>query len=70
MRTVREKLIPYPGILHGCYRNSQLASAGVATMSGVHRAMRTWTEMVDLYVCLTEFAKQKFIEGGFRLIRL
>ena len=58
------KVIPYPGILHGCYRNSQLASAGVATMSGVHRAMRTWTEMVDLYVCLTEFAKQKFIEGG------
>jgi glycosyltransferase involved in cell wall biosynthesis len=58
------KVIPYPGILRGCYRNSQLASAGVATMSGVHRAMRTWTEMVDLYVCLTEFAKQKFIEGG------
>ena len=58
------KVIPYPGVLRGCYRNSQLASAGVAAMSGVHRAMRTWTEIVDLYVCLTEFAKQKFIEGG------
>ncbi len=58
------KVIPYPGIIGGCYRNSQVASAGVATMLGMHRAMRTWTEMVDLYVCLTEFAKQKFIGGG------
>ncbi|NJN10977.1 MAG: glycosyltransferase family 4 protein [Richelia sp. RM1_1_1] len=58
------KVIPYPGVLRGCYRNSQIASAGVATMLGVHRAMRSWTGMVDLYICLTEFAKHKFIEGG------
>lgn len=58
------KPIPYPGVLHGCYRNSQVASTGVATMLTVHRAMKTWTEMVDVYVCLSEFAKQKFIEGG------
>lgn len=58
------KVIPYPGILRGCYRNSQVASAGVATMLGIHRAMKTWTEKVDLYVCLTEFARRKFIEAG------
>ncbi len=58
------KIIPYPGVLHGCYRNSELASAGVATMLSVHRAMRTWTEMVDVYVCLSKFARRKFIEGG------
>ena len=58
------KVIPYPGVIQGCYRNSQVASAGVATMLGVHRAMKTWTEMVDVYVCLTEFAKQKFIEAS------
>ncbi|MEA5598352.1 glycosyltransferase family 4 protein [Rivularia sp. UHCC 0363] len=58
------KVIPYPGVLRGCYRNSQVVSAGVASMLSVHRAMRSWTEMVDLYICLTEFAKQKFIEGG------
>jgi glycosyltransferase involved in cell wall biosynthesis len=27
--------------------------------------MRTWMEMVDIYISLTEFAKQKFIAGGF-----
>lgn len=58
------KFIPYPGIQHGCYRENKVASAAVATMLGVHRAMNTWTKMVDLYICLTEFAKQKFIQAG------
>ena len=58
------QFIPYPGVQHGCYRDSKVASAGVATMLGVHRAMNTWTKMVDLYICLTEFAKQKFIQAG------
>lgn len=58
------KFIPYPGVQHGCYRENKVASAAVATMLGVHRAMNTWTKMVDLYICLTEFAKQKFIQAG------
>ncbi len=58
------KLVPYPGILHSCYRESQAASAGVAAMLTFHRALRTWTKMVDTYIALTEFARQKFIEGG------
>jgi glycosyltransferase involved in cell wall biosynthesis len=58
------KFIPYPGVLHGCYRESQIQSGGVATMITVHRAMSTWTEMVDVYIALTEFARQKFIAGG------
>lgn len=56
--------IPYPGVMHGCYRDSKVASAGVATMLSVHRAMNTWTKMVDSYITLTEFARQKFIAGG------
>jgi glycosyltransferase involved in cell wall biosynthesis len=58
------KPIPYPGILHHCYRESQSASAGVAAMLAVHRTLNTWTKMVDLYIALTQFARQKFIEGG------
>ena len=50
--------------MHGCYRENKVASGAVATMLGVHRAMNTWTKMVDLYICLTEFAKQKFIQAG------
>ncbi|MEO0935291.1 MAG: glycosyltransferase, partial [Cyanobacteria bacterium J06641_2] len=59
------KNIPFPGVMHGCYRNSRPASGAVATMLTVHRAMRTWTEMVDVYISLTEFARQKFIAAGF-----
>lgn len=58
------KIVPYPGIVHSCYRQNTIASAGVATMISFHRAMRTWTSKVDIYIALTEFARQKFIEGG------
>ena len=58
------KPIPYPGVVRGCYRESPVASAGVATMLVVHRALKTWTKMVDLYICLTKFAREKMIEGG------
>jgi glycosyltransferase involved in cell wall biosynthesis len=58
------KFVPYPGVLHGCYRESRAASSGVTTMITLHRAMNTWNEMVDVYIALTEFARQKFIEGG------
>ena len=34
-------------------------------MLTVHRLMQTWMQKVDLYIALTEFARQKFIQGGF-----
>lgn len=58
------KAIPWPGVVHKCYRGSRAASGLVATMLTTHRALGTWTEMVDVYVALTEFARGKFIEGG------
>lgn len=58
------KPVPYPAIIHGCYRQSQIASGGVTTMLSVHRGLQTWQRQVDKYIALTEFAKQKFIEGG------
>ena len=58
------KAVPWPGVVHGCYRGSRAASGVIATMLTVHRALRTWTEMIDVYVALTEFARNKFIEGG------
>ncbi|MBW4509585.1 MAG: glycosyltransferase [Scytonematopsis contorta HA4267-MV1] len=59
-----DKLVPYPGVMHGCYRENRPASAAVATMITTHRAMQTWSKMVDTYITLTEFARQKFIQGG------
>ena len=58
------KRFAWPGIVHGCYRQSRSASAVVATMVGVHHALGTWRSMVDRYIVLTQFARAKFIELG------
>lgn len=59
------KVFKYPGILHGCYRGSRLATATVAAMTAFHTLKGTWTNRVDLYVALTDFVRDKFIEAGF-----
>lgn len=58
------KPFPWPGIRHACYRGSRTATATTAAMLGVHHGLRTWTRQVDAYVALTEFGKEKFVEGG------
>ncbi|NEQ38352.1 MAG: glycosyltransferase family 4 protein [Okeania sp. SIO3I5] len=58
------KFVPWPGVLHACYRDSRPTTAVVAAMLTVHRIMATWEKMVDVYITLTEFASQKLIEGG------
>jgi len=55
---------PLPGVLHACYRGSRSASGVVAGMLAYHKLRRTYHEMVDVYIALTEFSKQKFIEAG------
>ncbi|HZQ51631.1 MAG TPA: glycosyltransferase [Bryobacteraceae bacterium] len=57
-------LAPYRAVIHGCYRNSSLASAAVASMLTIHRIAGTWTRKVNTYIALTEFARNKFIQGG------
>ena len=52
------------GVLHGCYRDSRAKTSAVALMLTVHRWRRTWSEMVDCFVALSGFSRQKFIQGG------
>lgn len=54
-----------PGIVRRCYRNSVLATATVATISGIHHLLGTWERQVDRYIAVSEFTKRKMIEGGF-----
>jgi glycosyltransferase involved in cell wall biosynthesis len=58
------KSVPLPGILHGCYRESRVQTGAVTVMLTIHRMLRTWAKAVDIYVALTEFAREKFIAGG------
>jgi glycosyltransferase involved in cell wall biosynthesis len=50
--------------VHGCYRDSRAQTAVVAAILTFHRWLNTWDEQVDAYIALTEFARQKFIQGG------
>ena len=54
----------FNGLLHRCYQDSFGASAFAAANTGIHRQLGTWTKNVDLFLCLTEFAKACFIEAG------
>lgn len=58
------KSFPLPGVVHGCYRGSQGASATVATMLGLHTCLGTWHNKVDTFIAYSQFAMQKFIQGG------
>lgn len=58
------KLLPWPAVQHHCYRESTSASAAVATLLTTHRLLQTWKYQVDAYIALTEFARDKFIQGG------
>jgi len=54
-----------PALKHKCYRGSLSATAVVTTMVAAHRFLGTWGRAVDLYFTPSEFARRKYIEGGF-----
>jgi glycosyltransferase involved in cell wall biosynthesis len=54
----------WPGIVHGCYRESRIITAVTAGMLSFHRAIGTWDASIDAYIALSEFCRRKFIEGG------
>jgi len=58
------KKVPWRGVLHGCYRDSQVQSAAVAVMVAVHQIRGTWQERVDAHITLTDFQRQKMIQAG------
>lgn len=59
------KLVPWPGVFHACYRNSRAESGVVASMLTLHRFFGTWKETVDLYIAPTAFIRDKFVANGF-----
>jgi glycosyltransferase involved in cell wall biosynthesis len=64
------RAVPWPAVVHRCYRDDRAASATVAGMITVHRALGTWTNRVDAYIALTNFARRKFIAGGLPAQRI
>ncbi len=64
------KPLAWPGVVHACYRGSRVTTAVTAAAVAAHRAMGTWENAVDAYVCLTDFARDKFVAGGLPVAKL
>ena len=52
-------------IKFGCYRGSRTQTVPLVAMVKFNEYIKTWKEHIDQFICLSEFAKNKFINGGF-----
>jgi glycosyltransferase involved in cell wall biosynthesis len=55
---------PLPGVFHGCYRGSRLASGAIATSLVLHRRAGTFRH-VNRFIAVSNFVREKYIEAGF-----
>ena len=62
--------LAWRGVVHGCYRDSRVESAGMATMVAAHRLLGTWRRAVDAYIALGAFPRDRFVAGGLPAERL
>jgi len=60
------KLFPWQAVKDRVYRNSRSGTLVVAFMLFFHRIIGTWKNKVTLYIALTQFQKEKMIEGGIK----
>jgi glycosyltransferase involved in cell wall biosynthesis len=58
------RFAPWSGVLHACYRESRAASSVVTAMIGLHKLAGTWRKRINVYVALTEFAREKYLAAG------
>jgi len=54
----------YQSVLRRCYKNSYISSLALAHMISYHKKRNTWGKKVSKIIALTNFAKDKLIEGG------
>ncbi|BDP44146.1 glycosyl transferase family 1 (plasmid) [Deinococcus aetherius] len=59
------RAVPWAGIQKACYRGSRAGSAVVGTMLSSHRLLGTYQQQVDIYIAVSEFVKQKYVQAGF-----
>ncbi len=54
----------YQSVLKKCYRDSMIQTYAIASMLEKHKKRQTWTSKIDAFICLTDFARDKFIAHG------
>ena len=59
------RAVPWPALMHRCYRGDVAATAVITAMVAAHRVAGTWRRCVDMYFTPSEFARRKFEAAGF-----
>lgn len=61
-----DKKSPLSSLMHGCYRNSRLATLPLAVSIGLHRLLDTWAKEVDAFIVLSEFQRELMVQAGLQ----
>jgi glycosyltransferase involved in cell wall biosynthesis len=61
--------LPWPGVVHRCYRGSAAGSAALAASLGVHRRAGTFRH-VSGFLAVSEFVRDKHVEAGMDAARI
>jgi glycosyltransferase involved in cell wall biosynthesis len=61
---------PLPAVVHGCYRDSRLATVPLAASIAAHRLAGTWRNSVDRYIFPSAFARSLYVQAGWSPDRL
>jgi len=56
--------------IHRCYRDGFAPSAWYASILGLHRGLRTFTDKIDRLMVPDNFLGQKLVEGGFSAAKI
>ncbi len=59
-----------PGVVHGCYHGSRVASAALTLGLDLHRGIGTFAKAVARYLTLTDFSRRLLIRDGYPAERI
>jgi glycosyltransferase involved in cell wall biosynthesis len=58
------RTIKWPAVVHACYHESRPQSAVVAGMLAFHKVLKLWPRLVDAFIVVSGFGRDKLVEAG------
>lgn len=59
-----DKKSSFPALMHGCYRDSRMATLPLAFNVALHRFLGTWKNNVDAFIALSGFQRELMVKAG------
>lgn len=62
--------LPWRAIAYRCYHDSVSESAALSAMLTIHHWLGTYQRCIDRFIALSEFSRDKFVEGGLPRVKM